>query len=482
MAEHAKHAVVRGEPQADVHLHRTGRILTAAVPFPTASWRPEAWLASGASAVRGAWRGRDGWAVHSGAVLRLSADGPHRFHSVRRDVEEALGAGGGAAGAAAGDGREERAALEPRFYGGFSYGDAEADLWDHFGAAHFVLPRWEIRRAAGTTALLAHTVADAPPGPGDADGAGGDGEARSLRRGLLELRRSLLEGGDEGEGGEQAPDAVGSSPDPVEERARWQGHVEDALRDIGAGRLRKVVLARSVAVPSRLSPLEALARLRVHVPGPGTYLVQPDADTAFLGSSPELLADLRGTRFTATAVAGSADRHPDPTADRARAQALLSSRKDRREQAIVAEEIQERLSSLATAVRVSDPDILELPDILHLESRIEARLPGRRHVLEILARIHPTPAVCGRPRPEAQAFLRAHEAMDRGWYAGPVGWFDARGDGSFSPALRSGLWRGQRWRIFAGAGIVTGSDPEREWKETELKLAAIRRGFGLAGT
>jgi isochorismate synthase len=401
--------------------------------------------------------------------------GDGRFRALGERADEALGP-------ADLDPAEEPV---PRLYGGFSYDGAGGPLWSGFPGGSFVLPRWELRETGGGAVLLMHRAHPAPTEGLEVPQGRDPDREEDLAEGLRALRARLLDQGRGAAPGARRPPENGATAAPDdgrdrrEERKRWLAAVREALGAIRAGTLQKVVLARSLEVPGRVRPLAALARLRSRPTGPGTFLVQPGPDAAFLGSSPELLAELRGTRFAATAVAGSAERGATPGEDRKRARILESSGKDRREQAIVADDFLERLSSLATAVRVSDPSILELPEIFHLESRVEARLPERIHVLEILDRIHPTPAVCGRPRDGATAFLRRHEALERGWYAGPVGWFDLRGDGSFSPALRSGLWTGGAWRLFAGAGIVDGSEPEREWEETELKLNAIRRGFGL---
>lgn len=451
-------------------MYRSGRILTALLPFPRGIWRPESWLSSAPTGARGAWSDHEGWAVHGGAAARLTTGPDRRFQRIRELAEERTGIPLAEEGAGA---------PAPRFYGGFSYGGPETGLWAPLGAAYFVLPEWELRSVGEGTVLLVHALPESDGADGPDDGP----HPVDLRDRVRELRERLLERPSGREATDPAVPVGGEAPgDAGTERDRWLGGVEAALQAIESGRLQKVVLARGRQITSRLTPPEGLAALRARLPGPGgTFLVQPEPECAFLGSSPEQLTGVRGTRFTATAVAGSVRRGAGPEADRRQGRALLESAKNRREQAIVAEEIQERLSSLATAVRVSDPGILRLPDILHLESRIEARLSRRRHVLEILSRIHPTPAVCGRPRSEAEDFLRAHEDVERGWYAGPMGWFDVWGDGSFSPGLRSGLWRAGQWRLFAGAGIVTGSDPAREWKETELKLGAIRRGFGLAG-
>ncbi|RYE90263.1 MAG: hypothetical protein EOO75_10455 [Myxococcales bacterium] len=125
------------------------------------------------------------------------------------------------------------------------------------------------------------------------------------------------------------------------------------------------------------------------------------------------------------------------------------------------------------------PGLRRLRHLLHLVTPIEGRTTGGRHVLELVEALHPTPAVGGLPRAEASAWLVAHEGLDRGWYAGPVGWFDAAGQGSFAVALRSALRRGDEARVFVGAGVVRGSTPASERRETDVKARAMLAALGV---
>ncbi len=143
-----------------------------------------------------------------------------------------------------------------------------------------------------------------------------------------------------------------------------------------------------------------------------------------------------------------------------------------------------RLQDLGCTVRVDvEPHVLTLAQIQHLETKIAADVPEGLGVLDLLASLHPTPAVCGSPRDAALEFLASRESFARGWYAGPVGWFDQRGHGVFVPALRSAVHSDSEelWRLFAGAGIVAGSDPDLEWIETGLKFKPVLRALVRAG-
>jgi menaquinone-specific isochorismate synthase len=172
----------------------------------------------------------------------------------------------------------------------------------------------------------------------------------------------------------------------------------------------------------------------------------------------------------------------DPAERRALAARLLASEKDRAEHRWVVDEMVERLGEVATDIRAAEtPHVLTLARIQHLETEIRARVPTDRHVLDMVEALHPTPAVCGVPRDAALELLQREEPFDRGWYAGPVGWFATDGDGHFVPALRTAVGDGRRWRLFAGAGIVDGSSAQGEWDETGIKFQPVLRALEACG-
>ena len=194
------------------------------------------------------------------------------------------------------------------------------------------------------------------------------------------------------------------------------------------------------------------------------------------------MATLHGRSFHATAVAGSIRRGDSPEEQAALAARLLASEKDRAEQRIALDDMLARLARVARDVVVDEvPHVLTLARIQHLETRIRARIPPGVDLLDLVALLHPTPAVCGLPRDAALRLLAAEEPFRRGWYAGPVGWFDDGGNGVFAPALRTGVCRDRRWRLFAGAGIVEGSVPALEWEETGMKFEPMSRALEASG-
>jgi isochorismate synthase len=276
------------------------------------------------------------------------------------------------------------------------------------------------------------------------------------------------------------PHRMTSSPWVDGDRDAWTGAVEAALRRIEAGALEKVVLARSrVLTGARpYDPLSSFLSLRERYPECHRFLIGMDDGTAFLGASPERLVSLRGRAIDADAVAGTARVEGEDEA--AVARHLWSNAKERNEHAIVAREIVAALRAQGSSADAeAEPSTFRLRHVLHLRSRIEGVAPEGLGVLDLVRAIHPSPAVLGTPRDAALEWIEAWEPHDRGWYAGPVGWVGADGDGEFTLGLRSALLDGRRALLYAGAGIVLGSDPDREWEECEAKMrfvAEVLRG------
>jgi isochorismate synthase len=197
-------------------------------------------------------------------------------------------------------------------------------------------------------------------------------------------------------------------------------------------------------------------------------------EAAFIGASPELLLRRSGASVSTVALAGSTRRSSDPAVDDHLGEQLLRSDKDRREHAIVAERIARSLRQHAVWVETEpEPKLVKVANIQHLATPIIAQLAEPRSAVELAGMLHPTPAVGGEPWPATAPAITELEQMDRGWYAGPVGWMDATEDGEFCVALRSALLRDREARLYAGVGVVAGSDPAAELAETEIKLGAL---------
>ena len=275
-----------------------------------------------------------------------------------------------------------------------------------------------------------------------------------------------------------SPDVpIGARDEALAAQGAWEGAVADALRGIEAGSIEKVVLARRVRapLPTGFDPLEGLERLRERHPGCYRFYFDFGFGGVFLGASPERLVTLRGVRVASDAIAGTAARPDDASAERAAIAALRGSAKDRSEHEIVVRHIQDALAPFADELNVEpEPEVQRLRRLLHLRTRIAGKMPKGTHILSLAERLHPTPAVAGSPRESALDWITAREPGDRGWYAAPIGWMTAGGDGDFAVGLRGAFIAERHALLAAGAGIVSGSDPTLEWKETEGKLSAMR--------
>ncbi|MBS1887746.1 MAG: isochorismate synthase [Actinobacteria bacterium] len=255
----------------------------------------------------------------------------------------------------------------------------------------------------------------------------------------------------------------------------FEDAVEEATARIATGEMEKVVLAREVIVSAAAAhdPASIFGGMREQFPACFCFCAgTPEA--AFVGASPELLVRRSGAGVSTVALAGSTRRSSDPAVDDHLGERLMRNEKDRREHRIVAERIVRRLRPHAVWVETGpEPAIVKIANIQHLATPVIAQLADPRSAVELAGLLHPTPAVGGEPWPAAATPLTELEQMDRGWYAAPVGWMDATEDGEFCVALRSALLRDRDAHLFAGVGVVAGSDPEAELAETETKLQAM---------
>ena len=325
--------------------------------------------------------------------------------------------------------------------------------FDRTAPAELVVPAVLVRRDADGRQWLT-TV-------GTADGS----EARTPAAALVDAR---LAGA--ASASTIVPDGFAlSSPRPHPE---WQATIARAVDAIGAGVLDKVVVAREVLVEANrpIVVADVLERLRALYPACLVFAVG-----GFIGASPELLVERHGTAVRSHPLAGTFPRSGDPHADELLAAELIASVKDQREHRFVIDEIDRVLRVRCTDLDVpTEPTIMQLRNVLHLGTEIAGTLAAPAPTaLELVAVLHPTPAIAGTPTDAALAWLAEHEGLARGRYAGPVGWVDGAGDGTFAIGIRSAEIDGPRARLFAGVGIVEGSEPERELVETQLKLQAL---------
>jgi isochorismate synthase len=200
----------------------------------------------------------------------------------------------------------------------------------------------------------------------------------------------------------------------------------------------------------------------------------------FIGATPERLVRTTGRRFETAALAGTIRRGANAEEDDALAAQLLTSDKDREEQRIVVAAIRDLLAPVAATLEVEPgPKVMRLRYAQHLVTNLSGTLPDGHGLLSLAALLHPTPAVGGEPREAALSLIAEHEGFDRGWYAGPVGWLGADGDGELCVALRCGIIERTRATLFAGCGIVADSDAAAEWEESRIKLRSVTSALGI---
>jgi len=347
-----------------------------------------------------------------------------------------------------------------RFFGGTSFSprkDKADPSWKQFGDAYFLLPRVLYCSSATGARLLCLS------------------ERHDIDETLL-LAEQLLRAAEEVHAPESRVLKATERQDSVPPTA-WHALIEAIQSSIRTGGLEKVVAARCVSFEVAQNPCLSTVMTRLSQTAPRcARFALTVSDQTFVGATPERLIMKEGKSVTSEALAGSIDARVEDAEN-----VLLSSQKDRQEHSCVVRAIEETLGPLCQELSLpSSPDVRKLKHILHLRTPIHGVLIDDLHVLSLVDRLHPTPAVGGLPQRTAVKWILEHEEAERGWYAAPVGWLNHLGDGEFVVALRSALISDKNIRIYAGAGIVAGSDPDAEYAETELKLSGMLSALGLA--
>lgn len=393
----------------------------------------------------------------AGSVATISAEGAQRFERVQRHLESFsphvfVDA----------DAPNE---AEPRWFGGFSFrsNHDSVGVWSAFPAAHFLLPRVQLTQVNGKTWLAFNDSLQAEETLQEAE--------QRLKVEVDRLIESHLE----------AP-TFDSTAIEVEQtsalmdQATWHRLIENTTDKIAKGDLEKVVLAQALQVQSKapVDTMTVLRHLRKKYPNCYSFLFEPEPGQAFFGATPELLAKVDDDAVETMAMASSIGRGKDAAGDQRLAEKLLASSKERHEHHVVIEAIQRKLAPLTTELSIPDqPEIAKFSNIQHLKTNIRGKLTHASSMLSVIEAMHPTPAMGGTPRQAALEWIETSEPFPRGWYASPIGWLDAQGNGLFVVAIRSAVTSGQETQLFAGAGIVADSDPEREWAEIQLKFRPI---------
>lgn len=442
-------AEVRAGFARSIARRRRAGFVTIALPAPVA---PIAALLD-APSLSAAWESSDGTAVVGlGTATRLDTEGPDANAELRARAAalwtelESIPLGA-------------KLPDRPVLLGGLAYAPGARDaVWAGFADASFELPRWTYRRV-GAQASLHFCVRGNVENVENVENVDNVEDSDGALAELEQLWAALL-----------APSCSTATATGVRiteaDRAAYRAAVTTALAAIADGALTKVVLARRLLVEADqpFAPATVLDRL---AGAEVTRFVFRRGDAYFVGASPERLIAKQGRRITTEALAGSiVPGHDDDK--------LLQNSKERTEHELVVRAITDVLRPWCRQLDVAPaPGLRALRHVVHLATPIRGELDTDHHLLELAAALHPTPAVGGVPHAAARSWITAHEPVPRGWYAGPVGWFDEHGDGELTVALRSAVLRGRAAHLYAGAGIVRGSDPDDELAETGLKLRTM---------
>ncbi len=347
------------------------------------------------------------------------------------------------------------------YFGGFRFSKCSASReadpdWETYGAGGFVLPRFELVRCEGQARLACNVTAL---------------DCTATRK--EEIQRQLAS-------------VVFPSPETnislppilhrtdIPDQQDWARNVQHALESVESHRIEKIVLARksSFTLASNPDPWLLLKRLWDNSVNCYLFGIQPDRGTAFIGASPEQLYRRTGRSVESEAMAGTRARRACEQEDSQLEQELLQSEKDRREHRFVTDYVRRTMQPFCRDLEWDDQvTVRKLARVQHLYCHFQGTLDDDTGDPDLLAALHPTPAVGGYPRDRALEEIARLELFDRGWYAGPVGWVGSNA-AEFAVAIRSALIRENRLILYSGAGIVEGSDPESEWKETENKISS----------
>lgn len=348
------------------------------------------------------------------------------------------------------------------FLGGFSFTDDHEEQWSSFGDARFIVPRWCFVKDGKFGMVTVNAFLEPEESIEEFTSfliKRLDTVSERLSKYLAntdmlspysELKREL-----------------------VPEKAEWMKNISQAVDEIKEGSYKKTVLARTIRLTAKkeFNVTQALNSLRETYTSSFTFLVQFDENAAFLGSTPERILSSWSDIVQTEALAGSIDRGRTASEDVFYRKQLLSSEKDHMEHDFVVTALRDALEPICSKLEIPDQaEVKKYPNVQHLYSPIKGILKSQTNVLQVLEAIHPSPAVGGFPTEQSMSHIRRLEHFDRGWYAAPVGWICSSGRSEFSVAIRSALVLKNEAILYAGCGIVEGSDPEKEWHETQIKF------------
>ncbi|MCH6255275.1 isochorismate synthase [Puniceicoccaceae bacterium K14] len=397
-------------------------------------------------------------------ALSFSSQGEDRFAQSKAFVEETL-----ENTIAVGD--EDLEFFGPHFFCAFGF-FADEEPSSPFPAARLFVPSWQVCASENQCVAIANALVEADS----------DVEAIAQRIWNANTKFQSIDYSSV----DELPEQQDRQPweilqeSEAKEADKFESVVEQGLQAIAESKVEKVVLARALDIKANqeFHPLEILNTIRERYPDCYSFSVANGEGQSFIGASPERLLRVREGEVLTEALAGSARRGATAAEDSALGNGLLRSEKDKHEQALVLQSICRRFEALGVEPQYPlKPRLKRLQNVQHLHTPIKAKLENDVGIFGLLEALHPTPAVGGTPREAAGSWIKKLESFDRGLYAGAIGWVNSKGEGEFSVSIRSALIEGDRARLYAGVGIVNGSDPDKEKQETDLKFQALKENL-----
>lgn len=438
-----------------------GDLVSISLPSPKVD--VEAFLASNDETTRFYWRHDEITFAGLGIAVALTSIGEQQVADIREQI------------AALFDNAQihtDNPLAAPRLFGGFSFfKDFVSDfIWSSYYPAHFVLPHYQLLRIGNEQWMTINAQA----------------AREEINESLVQDLREALQIKIDSLAGQKAqqnsPPSMQAQdyPMPFEQ---WAGNIGRVVDGVRAGELEKVVLARvcEMRFNTQIEPLAALRYLSSEYPETYRFLFEPRPQHAFLGATPELLIGVQGGRVETMGLAGSIARGTTPEETAALGQELLNSTKDRHEHQLVVDAMAVNLAEKVDDLHIGEMGVMTLSNIQHLHTPIWGKRKADYDILSLVQGLHPTPALGGKPRDKALKLIAEMEPVPRGWYAAPIGWIDGEGNGQFGVAIRSAVIQDKRVWLYAGAGIVEGSEPQKEWDETALKFRPMLQAFTAGG-
>jgi len=402
-------------------------------------------------------RPRDAFAIAAiGAAATLHPAGADRFAAVDESWRSLTGD-------SVIEGADGIRGVGPLLIGGFSFEQRgpHTSEWSGFGASHLILPRIAVTSINGDSYITINRIDESV-----------DESLIDVVKTEIGMARRVFD---------EHTSTAAIDIDEASTESDWKRMIRAAVEAIRGGQLQKVVLARAEEATAAAN-FDVLASLR-HLKSmhrDSFVFAYWRGDKAFVGASPERLARVDGREVSVSSLAGTIPRGRSAKEDAENARILSASAKDRVEHAAVRDALYEGLKDeCESVIAPPEPSLMTLPHVHHLHTELCGTLRGGRTILDVIERLHPTPAVGGSPRDAALDFIRENENLDRGWYAAPIGWIDRTG-GEFAVALRSALIDGSRATLFAGCGIVGDSDPGQEYRESTLKLQLMESALAVS--